>query len=225
MTSSSSTTTATRNLFDRPELLDNQTRLILSADAKPKRLIRSATRSAGFTGARDRSESGASHSILHESDDELLEENEDDYPLQQRNFLTDDTNYDTDLEQEPEISKDYTCRGLYLEQCRRHGVIPSTHFLRHLNNETLTIRYCGLKPINIKVMVPSLKINTMVTTLDLRENGLGSRGAIYISQLIRDNEYITDLNLSNNDIGFQGKCSVKRSTASIELICFSIEEK
>ncbi|CAF4878805.1 unnamed protein product, partial [Rotaria sp. Silwood1] len=49
MTSSSSTT---HNLFDRPELLENQTRLILSADTKPKRLNRSATRSAGIPGIR-----------------------------------------------------------------------------------------------------------------------------------------------------------------------------
>ncbi|CAF3465283.1 unnamed protein product, partial [Rotaria sp. Silwood2] len=115
-----------------------------------------------------------------------------------------DISYDTDIEQEQEPTKDYTCKGLYLDQCRRHGVIPSTHFLRHINNETLTIRYCGLKPINIKVMVPSLKINTKVTKLDLRDNGLGSRGAVYISQLMKDNEYIAELDLSNNDIGLQG---------------------
>ena len=210
MSSSSSTTTTaaaattTRNLFDRPELLDNQTRLILSADAKPKRLIRSATRSAGITLIRDRSESVTSRSVIPETDDEL-DENDDEYSMQQQNLLNQDANYDTDIEQEHEITKDYSCKGLYLDECRRYNVIPSTYFLRHIDNDMLTIRYCGLKPINIKVMVPALKINTMITKLDLRENGLGSRGAIYISQLIRDNEYITELNLSNNDIGFQGE--------------------
>lgn len=213
--SSSSTATTTRNLFDRPELLDNQTRLILSADAKPRRLIR--TRSAGLTGVRDRSESVTSRSAILETDDEL-EENDDDYSIQQQKFLNIDANYDTDIEQEKEISKDYSCKGLYLDQCRRHGIVPSTYFLRHMDNETLTIRYCGLKPINIKVMVPSLKINTKITKLDLRENGLGSRGAVYISQLIRDNEYITELILSNNDIGFQGckaLCEVLRLNRTI----------
>jgi hypothetical protein len=201
MTSLSSTT---RHLFDRPDLLDNQTRLILSADAKPRRLIRSATRSAGLGGIRDRSDSGVSASIIQESDDDLIDENDDDYSIQQKSILKNDINYDTDIEQEKEPSKDYSCKGLYLDQCRRHGVIPSTHFLRHIDNETLTIRYCGLKPINIKVMVPALKINTNITKLDLRDNGLGSRGAVYISQLIKDNEYITELNLANNDIGLQG---------------------
>jgi hypothetical protein len=213
MTSSSSTT---HHLFDRPDLLDNQTRLILSADTKPKRLIRSATRSAGITGARDRSDSVASASVIEEIDDDLLDENADinndeDPPKRQTSIIPNDINYDTDIEQEQEPTKDYSTKGLYLDQCRRHGVIPSTHFLRHIDNETLTVRYCGLKPVNIKVMVPSLKINTIVTKLDLRDNGLESRGAVYIAQLIKDNEYITELNLANNDIGLQGM-SRKKNT-------------
>ena len=195
----------THHLFDRPDLLDNQTRLILSADAKPKRLVRSATRSAGLAGTRDRSDSAASTSIIPESEDDLVEETEDEFSIRQAAFLTNDVNYDTDLEQEQEPSKDYTSKGLYLDQCHRHGVIPSTHFLRHIDNETLKIRYCGLKPINIKVMIPSLKINTNITILDLRDNGLGSRGAVYIAQSLKDNEYITELNLANNDIGLQGE--------------------
>lgn len=207
MTSTSSPTT--HNLFDRPELLDNQTRLILSADVKPKRLTRSATRSAGVAGLHERPDSVASALVIPETDDDLMDENgdmtnEEFYSHRKGSMIQSDANYDTDIEPDQEPAKDYSCRGLYLDQCRRHGVIPSTHFLRHINNETLAIRYCGLKPINIKVMVPSLKINTKVTRLDLRYNGLGSRGAVYISQLLKENEYITELDLSNNDIGLQG---------------------
>jgi Ran GTPase-activating protein (RanGAP) involved in mRNA processing and transport len=55
-------------------------------------------------------------------------------------------------------------------------------------------------------MVPSLKVNTYVTKLDLRDNGLESGGAVYIAQLLKENEYITELNLANNDIGLQGTC-------------------
>jgi Ran GTPase-activating protein (RanGAP) involved in mRNA processing and transport len=73
-----------------------------------------------------------------------------------------------------------------------------------MNKETLTIRYSGLKPMNVKVMIPSLKINSTITKLDLRDNNLGSRGAMYIASLLRENEYIDELNLGNNDIGTQG---------------------
>jgi hypothetical protein len=206
---------ATRNLFERPELLDNQTRLILSADAKPKRLIRSVTRSAGHHLGRDRPESAATASVIEEDEDdeELLDDTAElDTSVEQQRPRKNSTgaeevDYDTDIEQEEEPGRDYTCRALYLDQCRRHGVIASTHFLRHLNNETLTIRYCGLKPVNVKVMVPALKMNSCITKLDLRDNGLGSRGAIYIAQILKDNEYIDELNLGDNDIGTKGRIS------------------
>ena len=204
-------TTAARHIFDRPELLDNQTRLILSADAKPRRLIRSAARSAGITNTRDRSNSAGSSAIIEEIDDEPfddhLNDDDDDDGLSRRqlSIIPTEVNYDTDIEQDAEPTKDYSSKGLYLDQCRRHGIIPSTYFLQHLDNDAMIIRYCGLKPINIKVMVPALKINTTITRLDLRDNGLGSRGAIYISQLIKDNEFIIELNLADNDIGLQGK--------------------
>jgi hypothetical protein len=44
---------------------------------------------------------------------------------------------------------------------------------------------------------------------------LGSRGAVYIAQLIKDNEYITELNLANNDIGLQGMNIKKKEKSRI----------
>ncbi|CAF1061120.1 unnamed protein product [Didymodactylos carnosus] len=201
-------------IFDRPDLLNNQTRLILSADMKPKRLIRSASRpiSAGQNLNRINSASTAIlEDDLDEEGEELDRDGDDGSELDDVGGTTlhrqhsAQIDYDTDIEQEREPLRDFSCKGLYLEECRKYGVIPSTHYLRNLNSESLIIRYYGMKPINVKVMVPSLKINTSITKLDMNENGLGSRGAIYIAQLIKDNEYITDLNLSNNDIGVQGK--------------------
>lgn len=199
----------TRNLFERPELLNSQTRLIISADAKPKRLIRSAVRSAGQNQLRERSDSVTSVENIQEIDDDLLDENlqlinnENDFS-RQFSTLSNETDYDTDIEEEKAISREYTCKGVYLEQCRRYGVISSSYFLRHIDDDSLIIRYFGLKPINIKVMVPSLKINSTITKLDLRDNELGSRGAIYLAQVLKDNENIEELNLGNNDIGPHG---------------------
>lgn len=231
MTTTTGTTTtsstAARHIFDRPELLDNQTRLILSADRKPRRLVRSAARSAGVTNTRDRSNSAASSAIIEEIDDELFDDQQqNDEFLSQRQFsiVPFDVNYDTDIEQDAEPSKDYSSKGLYIDQCRRHGIIPSSYFLKHLDRDTMAIRYSALKPINVKVMIPALKINNTITRLDLRDNGLGSRGAIYISQLIKDNEFIVDLGLAENDIGLQGKenqNTIKNSFNSISSSSFS----
>lgn len=207
-----------RNLFERPDLLDNQTRLILSADAKPKRLVRSATRPVtGQHVLHERPDSVNSAFIIQETDDELLNDvidaNQDENRSAKKlTTETEDFNYDTDIEQEAEPQRDYTCKALYYEQCRRHGVIPSTLFLRHLNDEVMSIRYGGLKPINVKVMVQALKMNSTITKLDLRDNGLGSRGAVYVSQVLKDNEYIDELNLGDNDIGIHGNHFKKKTS-------------
>ena len=201
---------ATRHLFERPELLDNQTRLILSADVKPRRLLRSAARSVDFAHARERADSVGSDSPAQDGDNE----NVDATAITDRNGpptartiapSLDIVDYDTDLEPEIESDQDHSSKSLYLDQCQRHGVIPSTHFVRHFHDETLSIPYCGLKSINIKVMIPSLKLNSTITKLDLRGNGLGSRGAVYIAQVLKDNEVIDELNLADNDIGLNGR--------------------
>lgn len=203
-----------RNLFERPDLLDNQTRLILSADAKPRRLVRSATRSAtGQHALHERPESRNSGLAIEETDDELLNDvidaNQDESHSQKKPpGETEDLNYDTDIEAETEPQRDYSSKALYFEQCRRHGVVPSTLFVRHIGDETMSIRYGGLKPVNVKVMVQALKMNSIITTLDLRDNGLGSRGAVYVAQILKDNEYIDHLNLGDNDIGIHGNAEI-----------------
>jgi hypothetical protein len=236
MTSLSS---ATHNLFDRPELLENQTRLVISADNKPRRLIRSSKHSAcTTTHERERSYSAVSTSnileINDDNDDEYDGSHDDDGDvadnpienpvhyhdknLRQFSLVTIDIDYDTDIEQDEELARDYSCKGLYLDQCHRHGIIPSKYFLKHMNDDILNIRHCGLKPINVKVMIPALKMNTTITRLDLRDNGLGSRGALYVSQVIKDNEYMIELNLADNNIGLQGRHEYCRLLIFIECL-------
>ena len=202
--------TTSRNVFDRPDLLESQTRLILSADTKPKRLARSAHRSAVTVFARDRSNSAASISVIREVDDDLLDEHshDEDDSLHPASIRTKEINYDSDIEPDEEPIRDFSSRGVYLDQCRRYGVIPSSYFLQKLENQTLDLRYSALKPIQIKVMIPALKINTHITKLDFRANGLGSNGVIYIAELVKENEYLVELNLADNDIGLQGKVEI-----------------
>ncbi|CAF1125004.1 unnamed protein product [Rotaria sordida] len=48
------------------------------------------------------------------------------------------------------------------------------------------------------------QINTYITKLDLTSNGLGDKGVIYLSQILRDNIAIVDVNLSQNFISIDG---------------------
>jgi Ran GTPase-activating protein (RanGAP) involved in mRNA processing and transport len=47
-------------------------------------------------------------------------------------------------------------------------------------------------------------MNQYITKLDLASNGLGDEGAIYLSQILRDNAALDDINLSQNFIGVDG---------------------
>ncbi|CAF0873057.1 unnamed protein product [Didymodactylos carnosus] len=118
-----------------------------------------------------------------------------------------DTDLDSDDDDESKKQKDFTSKGLYLTNCDKNTVIPSSSFLKLIDNELSTsvdIRYSSIKPLDIKAMIPSLRMSTTITKLDLSGNGFGSLGAVYIAKLIKDSEYIIELNLSYNDIGLKG---------------------
>jgi Ran GTPase-activating protein (RanGAP) involved in mRNA processing and transport len=47
-------------------------------------------------------------------------------------------------------------------------------------------------------------MNQYITKLDLASNGLGDKGVLYLSQILRDNAALEDINLSQNFIGVDG---------------------
>jgi hypothetical protein len=47
-------------------------------------------------------------------------------------------------------------------------------------------------------------MNQYITKLDLASNGLGDKGVLYLSQILRDNAALDDINLSQNFIGVDG---------------------
>lgn len=41
-------------------------------------------------------------------------------------------------------AKDFSCEGIYLENCRKQKVIPASYFLRHLKDTEITLKHHGL---------------------------------------------------------------------------------
>jgi len=119
-----------------------------------------------------------------------------------------DDPFDSDLnsDDENERSNNHTSKELYLSNCKKYGVLPSSIFTNIIDtsNSSVVVRYSAMKPLHVKVMIPSLKMSNIVTKLDLSGNGFGSIGAIYLAKLIENNRCITELNLSDNDIGLKG---------------------
>jgi hypothetical protein len=64
---------------------------------------------------------------------------------------------------EEEKARDFTCEAIYLEQCRKQKIIPASYFLRHINDQTLTLKHHGLgapgiRPVSAALMVLQIKI-------------------------------------------------------------------
>jgi len=116
--------------------------------------------------------------------------------------------WETDIEDEEEKSKDFTCQGIYLELCKKNKLIPASYFVRHMNDPDLKMRHHGLGAPGIKPVAVALTTNTRVVKLDISDNWLGSMGAEHICKMMRDNCYITELNLSDNHLGTHGSTHV-----------------
>ncbi|KAL8613986.1 hypothetical protein ACOMHN_023221 [Nucella lapillus] len=111
----------------------------------------------------------------------------------------DDQGWDTDLERE-DTPPPFDCSGqmVYLEECKRLGVIPASYFLRHMDDKYLNMKHHGLAAPGIKAMTPVLMYNNTILTLDLTDNWLDYEGGLSVCDMLRENCFITDLNLSDN---------------------------
>lgn len=125
-------------------------------------------------------------------------------PQRQR---TESDDYDTDLEIETGAVKDYnaTWSSVYLETCKELGVVPVSYFIRHMKDEILVMRHHGIGPLGAKALSIPLVTNTSVTNFDLEGNWLEAEGAVYLSEMLKENCYIAELSLANNCLGSQGQ--------------------
>ncbi|BFZ18625.1 hypothetical protein BsWGS_21664 [Bradybaena similaris] len=112
-----------------------------------------------------------------------------------------DKEWDTDLESEdPPMIYDHTGKTAYLEACRKLKVVPTTYFLRHINDNHLSMKHHDLTGDEMKAVAVSLATNTTITVLDLSDNWLGQEAGLAICEALRENCFITDLNLSDNHL-------------------------
>jgi hypothetical protein len=147
----------------------------------------------------------------------LFPDDEDDDNIQRpqtnTGTLFPDDLYESDLDSDDENERPHkrTTKSLYLSNCKKYGVLPSSTLMNIIetSSSSVVIRFSAMKPLDVKVMVLSLKMSTTVTKLDLGGNGFGSKGAIYLAKFIENSESILELNLSDNDIGKTGSVSRK----------------
>ncbi|XP_071961893.1 uncharacterized protein [Antedon mediterranea] len=140
-----------------------------------------------------------------------------------------DSGWDTDLEidglgEVSKVSFDASGKKVYQQACTDLGVIPVSHFMRHMQSSKVVMKHHGLGPTGAKAIAIPLVTNTTILTLDLEDNWIESDGAIYIADMMKENCYIAHLNLSENKIGSKGApamCEMLHDNQSLRKVILS----
>lgn len=51
---------------------------------------------------------------------------------------------------------------MYVHYCQRLGVVPISHFIRHIHDTRLTIKHRGLKPREVKALAALLVVDNQI---------------------------------------------------------------
>ncbi|XP_008838335.1 leucine-rich repeat-containing protein 74A [Nannospalax galili] len=137
------------------------------------------------------------------SDDTLYCEAEAPSSVEKKKSTQEDS--ETDLEIE-DTEKFLTIgqKELYLEACKLVGVVPSSYFIRNIEEATMNLNHHGLGPMGTKAIAITLVSNTTILKLELEDNCIMEVGILSLMEMLQENYYLQELNLSNNDLGLEG---------------------
>lgn len=112
--------------------------------------------------------------------------------------LSSDSEYDTDLEEEPKTPKNLhdtqaLAKSLYFQQCSKIGVTPISYFIRHSGEDQISLRDHYFGPRGAKAIAAPLRVNNTLTKLDFSYNGMGDEGVEHLCYQLVDNVYVSDL--------------------------------
>ncbi|XP_066428492.1 leucine-rich repeat-containing protein 74A [Eleutherodactylus coqui] len=133
--------------------------------------------------------------------------------LQSLSLETFDSQYNTDLdtdESERSFLEPASGKDVYMQACHQVGVVPASHFLRHMNKTHMDLKHHGLGPRGARALAAALWTNTSITHLSLEDNWIEAEGLIHLVQMLRKNNSIQELDLSSNHLGLQGSDMLSR---------------
>ncbi|KAF9151409.1 hypothetical protein BGX20_005423, partial [Mortierella sp. AD010] len=81
----------------------------------------------------------------------------------------------------------------------------------HLHNLSFEMIPYSIGAGDFRVLVNSLKTNTILTTLNLRGNSVGDEGTLTLSEALKVNATLTTVNLNDNSIGNEGALALSEA--------------
>ncbi|CAH8536907.1 unnamed protein product [Schistosoma intercalatum] len=88
----------------------------------------------------------------------------------------------------------------YINDCRLRGALPSGYFIRHLKDESISLKYSVLGLKKLKPIFSSISNSLNITQLDLTNTCLNDECVNHLCHMLRENTFITNLNLSENHL-------------------------
>ncbi len=89
--------------------------------------------------------------------------------------------------------------------------ITIQQFLSSPNSYTTLNLRRKISKADLTKLCAALKVNTILTDLDLNDNQIGDAGAVSIAQALVGNTTLTQLYLNNNQIGDAGAAAIAQA--------------
>ncbi|XP_052791650.1 leucine-rich repeat-containing protein 74B-like [Mya arenaria] len=102
-------------------------------------------------------------------------------------------------------------RRSYRKMCNIEGVSPCGRFARQIDDTVADVSHSMLGPRDVKCICVALSTNVTIKDLDLSGNDLSGKGALYLSEALRENTSIDEVTLEECNIdhpGLQALCGV-----------------
>ncbi|TRY84597.1 hypothetical protein DNTS_001332 [Danionella cerebrum] len=110
----------------------------------------------------------------------------------------------------PELPRDLSTAGVYLQACALLNVVPVRCFLRNLGSGSIHLSHHGLGPRGGKALAIALMSDSQTVSLDLSDNSLQADGARSLMEPLRSNLSIHTLDLSDNQLQSSGAEAVAK---------------
>ncbi|KAL8622234.1 hypothetical protein ACOMHN_043757 [Nucella lapillus] len=104
----------------------------------------------------------------------------------------------------PKPKPETVCQKIYQRACAKLQVPPSMSVYDHLSRSQMALPHSGVGQDEVKAISIALVHNSSVHTLNMAHNRLGSSGAAFLSEALRENRSLVDLVSGSSGLVWHG---------------------
>ncbi|KAH3830279.1 hypothetical protein DPMN_103520 [Dreissena polymorpha] len=162
--------------------------------------VQRRARTAGRVIGRRKRRTSTADSVQHESTrshtSTEMYDDEEEFDFDEKTTLPEEeAHHDNPLEH---------CQEMYSRACRQYNVHPVAYFYNALRNDKCVLRHRQMTSDSVKALAVALVGNSSLETLDLGDNDMGPKGAEYIADMLRENNFVKHINMEFNNLGIHG---------------------